>query len=49
MSSHLNLEKADKGTWRRKAILRSEGLARKLPQEWLEPEDGGALKLIHLI
>jgi hypothetical protein len=36
MSSHLNLELADEGTWRRKAILRSEDLARKLPHKWLE-------------
>jgi hypothetical protein len=35
MSSHLNLEQADEGIWRRKAILRSD-LARKLPHKWLE-------------
>jgi hypothetical protein len=49
MSSHLNLEQAEEGTWRRKAILRSESLAWKLPHKWLELGDGGALKLIHLI
>jgi hypothetical protein len=44
MSSHLNLEQADEGTWRKKAILRSEDLARKLPQKWLELGGGRALE-----
>jgi hypothetical protein len=43
MSSNLNLEQADEGTWRRKVILRSD-LARKLPHMWLEPGGGGALE-----
>jgi hypothetical protein len=42
MSSHLNLEQADEGTWRRKVILRSQDLARKLPHKWLEPGGGRA-------
>jgi hypothetical protein len=41
MSCQFNLEQADKGTWRRKAILRSEDLVRKLPQKWLETGWGG--------
>jgi hypothetical protein len=40
----LNLEQANEGTWRRKAILRSEGLARKLPHKWLELGGSGALE-----
>jgi hypothetical protein len=44
MSSYLNLEQADEGTWRKNAILRSEDLARKLPQGWLDPGGGGALE-----
>jgi hypothetical protein len=35
MSPHLNLDQADEGTWRRKAILKSD-LTRKLPHKWLE-------------
>jgi hypothetical protein len=46
MSSHLNLVQAEEGTWRRKAILKSEDLARKLQQEWLEQEEGGALEVV---
>jgi hypothetical protein len=41
MSCQFNLELADEGTWRRKAILRSEDLVRKLPQKWLETGWGG--------
>jgi hypothetical protein len=43
MSSHLNLEQADEGIWRRKVILRSD-LARKLPHKWLEAGGGKALE-----
>jgi hypothetical protein len=43
MSSNLNLEQADKGTWRRKVIFRSD-LARKLPHKWLETGGGGAIR-----
>jgi hypothetical protein len=41
MSCQFNFEQTDEGTWRRKAILRSEGLVRKLPQKWLETGWGG--------
>jgi hypothetical protein len=33
MSSHLNLEQAEEGIWRRKGIFRSEDFARKLPHK----------------
>jgi hypothetical protein len=42
MSSHLNFEQADERSWRRKVVLRSEDLARKWPQEWLEQAGGWA-------
>jgi hypothetical protein len=44
MSCQFNLELADEGTWRRKAILRSEDLVRKLPHIWMETGGGGALE-----
>jgi hypothetical protein len=44
MSCQFNFELADEGTWRRKAILRSEDLVRKLPHKWLETGGGGALR-----
>jgi hypothetical protein len=31
----------EEGTWRRKAIPRSEDLARNLPHKWLETGDEG--------
>jgi hypothetical protein len=34
----------EEGTWRRKAISRSEDLARKLPHKWLETGGGGAIE-----
>jgi hypothetical protein len=39
----LKFEQADKETWRRNVILRSD-LARKLPHKWLDPGGGGALR-----
>jgi hypothetical protein len=41
MSCLFKLEQADEGKRRRKAMLRSEDLVRKLPQKWLETEWGG--------
>jgi hypothetical protein len=44
VSSQLNIEQADERSWRRKVIFRSEYLARKWPQECLEPGGGWALE-----
>jgi hypothetical protein len=46
MSSNLNLEQADEGIWRRKAILRSEDLARKPPHKRLELGGSRALERV---
>jgi hypothetical protein len=42
MSSQFHLEQAEEGTWRRKAMLRSEYLARSMSQKWLETGVEGA-------
>jgi hypothetical protein len=42
MSCQFNLEQADKGTWRRNTILRSEDLVWTLPNKGLETGEGGA-------
>jgi hypothetical protein len=46
MSGQFNLERAEEGTWRRKAIPRSQDLARKLPQKWVETGGAVALDLV---
>jgi hypothetical protein len=42
ISCQFNLEEAEEGTCRRKAIPRSEDVARKLPHKCLETGGGGA-------
>jgi hypothetical protein len=44
MSSQFHLEQAEEGTWRRKAMLTSEDLARTLSHKWLESGWGGSLE-----
>jgi hypothetical protein len=44
MSSHLNLEQADEGNWRRGAILLPEDLSRRLAHKCLVPGGGGSLE-----
>jgi hypothetical protein len=45
----LNFEQVDEEIWRINVILRSEGLARKWPKEWLEPGGGWVLELVLML